>query len=128
MLSWISNYYSKAQLPTPKSIATNKAKDLINTVEIIFPEVSHVLYIWHVNNDVKAYCRKLWKREIKSIKNHTTAEERHTFIEKKWSDLKARWLAIIQAPSEVEFNARWEELSLQYWDKYPEIISYLADN
>lgn len=112
MLSQISNYYSKAQLPTPKSIATDKAGGLINAIEIIFPEIPYVLCIWHVNNDVEAYYRKLWKREIESIKNHTTAEERHTFMEEKWSDLKARGLAIIQAPSEVEFNARWEDLSL----------------
>ena len=59
VLEWLYNYYSKAQLPSPKSITTDKGGGLMKAVEFIFPEVPHLLCIWHVNNDVEAYCRKL---------------------------------------------------------------------
>jgi MULE transposase domain len=83
VLQWLHNYYVKAQLPAPKSISTDKAGGLANAVESVFPGVPHLLCIWHVNNDVEAYCRKLWKGEIDSTKGHTTVEERSTFMESR---------------------------------------------
>jgi hypothetical protein len=91
VFKWLHDYYYKAQLPAPKSISTDKAGGLTNAVESIFPGVPHLLYIWHVNNDVEAYCRKVWKREIDSAKAHTSAEERSMFMESRWSDLKDLW-------------------------------------
>jgi hypothetical protein len=67
------------------------AGGLANTIKSVFLEVPHLLYIWHVNIDVKAYYRKLWKGEINSTKAYITAEERSTFIESRWSDLKDLW-------------------------------------
>jgi hypothetical protein len=63
----------------------------MKAVEIIYPEVPYLLCIWHVNNDVEAYCRKLWKTEIESTKDHTIAEERVTFVESRWINLKVMW-------------------------------------
>jgi hypothetical protein len=128
VLEWLENYYTEAGLPPPLSITTDKAGGLMKAVEIIYPEVPHLLCIWHVNNDVEAYCRKLWKTEIESIKDHTTAEERATFVDSRWTNLKVMWQATIYATTETEFEDAWEALTLKYWEEYPEIISYLADN
>jgi hypothetical protein len=128
VLEWLHNYYSKAQLPAPRSISTDKAGGLANAVESVFPGVPHLLCIWHVNNDVEAYCRKLWKKEIDSTKAHTSAEERSTFVESRWSDLRNLWQAVVYAPTEPEFETAWEELTLKYRDEYPEIVSYLTNN
>lgn len=128
VLQWLHSYYTKAQLPAPKSISTDKAGGLANAVESVFAGIPHLLCIWHVNNDVEAYCRKLWKGEIDSTKAHTTAEERSTFVESKWSDLEGLWHATVYAPTIPEFETAWEKLTLKYRDEYPEIISYLADN
>ena len=38
------------------------------------------------------------------------------------------WQATIYATTETEFQDAWGALTLKYWEEYPEIISYLADN
>jgi hypothetical protein len=45
VLEWIRDYYDKAELPTLKSIITNKAGGLTRAVEQVFPKVPHLLYI-----------------------------------------------------------------------------------
>ena len=100
----------------------------MNAVQNVFPGVPHLLCIWHVNNDVEAHCRKLWKTEIDSTKRQTTAEQRATYVESRWKDLKVLWNATIYAPTETAFDAAWTAITEKYWDEYPEVISYLADN
>jgi len=127
VLEWVRNYYREAQLPNPRSITTDKAGGLAQAVTQIFPDSPHLLCIWHINNDVEAHCRELWKKEISTTKDHTTAEERSTFVESRWTDLRDLWQATIYATTEDEFEASWALITSKYWDEYPEIISYLAD-
>jgi hypothetical protein len=93
----------------------------------IFLKVPYLLCIWHVNNDVEAYCRKLWKVKIDSIKLHTTAEERSQFVENEWNGFRPLWRALIYAKTEAEYEQSWNTLTEIYWLEYPEILSYLAD-
>jgi hypothetical protein len=59
VLQWPRNYLKQAELPLPNYITTDKAGGLMNAVENFFPKVPHLLYVWHINNDVEAYCRKI---------------------------------------------------------------------
>jgi transposase-like protein len=59
VLEWVRDYYSKAELPTLKSITIDKAGGLARAVEKVFSEVPHLLCIWHINNNVETHCRKL---------------------------------------------------------------------
>jgi hypothetical protein len=58
VLEYLKNIYSEASLKISKYIATDKAGGLILAVIQIFPDVPYILYIWHVNNDVKIYGRR----------------------------------------------------------------------
>lgn len=64
---------------------------------------------------------------MNTTEDHTTAEERSTFVESRWTDFRDLWQAIIYAITEDEFEASWTSITLKYWDEYPEIISYVAD-
>jgi hypothetical protein len=59
VLEYLRDFYKEAALDFPKSIASDKAGGLINAIAEIFPGVPHLLYIWHVNNDIEAHCRRL---------------------------------------------------------------------
>jgi hypothetical protein len=49
-------------------------------------------------------------------------------MESRWSNLRDLWQATVYTPIEPEFEAAWKELTLKYWNEYPKIISYLANN
>ena len=73
VLECLKDFYKEAALDLPMSITSDKAAGLILAIAEVFLNVSYLLYLWHVNNDIEAYCRKLWRTEIDTIKRYTTA-------------------------------------------------------
>jgi hypothetical protein len=127
VLEYLRDFYKEAALDFPKSIASDKAGGLINAIAEIFPGVPHLLYIWHVNNDIEAHCRRLWKTEIDISKAYTTAQERAQFVQSRWIDFQELWRNMLYAKTESAYGDAWDKLTARYWSEYPEILSYLAD-
>lgn len=59
-LQWIRDLYEEYNLPTPESITTDKAGGVHKACSVVWPEVPHLLYRWHINKDVKRYYQKHW--------------------------------------------------------------------
>ena len=47
-----------SEFRTPIFYLTNYQAALINTYGIIFPLAEHMLYIWHIENNITTNCRK----------------------------------------------------------------------
>ena len=59
MLECLKDFYKEAALDLPISITSDKAAGLILAIIEVFLNISYLLYLWHVNNDIKVYCQKL---------------------------------------------------------------------
>jgi hypothetical protein len=95
VLDCVRECYKEASLDLPRSITTDKAGGLMNAIESIFPDVPHLLCIWHVNNDIEAHCRELWRGQISTTEGCTTAEERAQYIQSRWELCEARWREVL---------------------------------
>lgn len=44
----------------PSVILTNSEKTLIKSIGNVFPKTTHMLYIWRINKNIMANCKKLF--------------------------------------------------------------------
>ena len=57
MLTALKNYLIQAEVPVPEVLVTDRDLGLIRAIRNVFPDVPHLLCIWHVNKNVLAHCK-----------------------------------------------------------------------
>jgi hypothetical protein len=79
--------YGEAKLPPPRVIVTDADGALKAAILQAFPTSKHFLCVWHVNKNIQAWCKKLWKRKqipASTVEEHqANADE----IDRRWSDV-----------------------------------------
>jgi hypothetical protein len=132
VLQWLRDLYTNAGLGLPLSVTTDQAGGLLKALGEVFPEVPHLLCIWHINKRVKAWVQQHWLNEIvgntviQGEAEQTTPEQRAEYIAAKQERFWPLWCAIwSNARTETDVEAAWQKLCGIYRAEYPKIISYL---
>jgi hypothetical protein len=136
VLQWLQDLYREAGIEggLPTSFTTDQAGGLLKALQEVFPEVPHLLCIWHINKRVTAWVTKHWLDEIigpgpiQEGGEATTPEQRAELIKAKRLQFWPLWTAIWKtARSEADVEAAWQKLCGVYRAEYPHIISYLEE-
>lgn len=107
---------------------------MVNAIDYLYPDWSHLLCIWHINQAVIKYCKKLFVRpdKKKAKRNRTESEQQQDQIEeenqqKAFKLFYSDWHYIIMSPSEAEYEQRWADFVAKYEMIVPKAIPYLED-
>jgi hypothetical protein len=134
VLQWLQDLYTASRISggLPTSFTTDQAGGLLKALREVFPEVPHLLCIWHINKRVTAWVTQHWLDEIigpgpiQEGGESTTPEERAEFVKTRRLRFWPLWTAIWKtAKSEADVEAAWQKLCAVYRAEYPGIISYL---
>ncbi|KAK9734310.1 hypothetical protein RND81_04G130600 [Saponaria officinalis] len=90
----------------PSVIVSDRELALIRAIEIVFPEVTHLLCVWHIQKNVVANLKIYFKDE------------------EDWDVFISMWNAVMYAETEEDFEQSWFFLQLLYKEKR-EAITYL---
>lgn len=63
ILSYLLEFYIKDNIPDPIFAGTDYEKALIGTLDIVFPQTEYWLCFWHMDKNVLANCKPLFKTE-----------------------------------------------------------------
>ncbi|KAK9681505.1 hypothetical protein RND81_10G007300 [Saponaria officinalis] len=90
----------------PSVIVSDRELALIRAIEIVFPGVTHLLCVWHIQKNVVANLKIYFKDE------------------EDWDVFISMWNAVMYAETEEDFEQSWFFLQLLYKEKR-EAITYL---
>lgn len=127
VLNWLKDFYLQMHMEMPSVCATDGCKALIAAVKEVWPGLPHLLCLWHLYNDVEAYCKPLWRRRIDTTGDHMTAQTRRAFVDNQWSDFLRDFRQTIQAGSVIEYEREWHQLRTKWSANEPEVIQYLLN-
>lgn len=105
----LQDLYETLHLSNPTTIVTDCEAGLIPAMHAIYPEVKHLLCVWHININVLSKCRR---------KFH---------IIEAWQEFYSAWQAVVYASTEDEYNAAWNSMCATYLLSHPEQIQYLRE-
>lgn len=91
-LQQLLHLYTRLGLPSPVVIVTDMELGLMGAIEEVFPSVTNLLCIWHINNNVLVHC-----------KPHYESQE-------EWEVFLTTWKEVMYAFSEAEFWQNWARL------------------
>ncbi|XP_021840674.2 protein FAR1-RELATED SEQUENCE 5-like [Spinacia oleracea] len=91
----------------PQVIVTDRKLALIGAINIVFPETTHLLCVWHIQKNIVAKCKGYF----------TEIED--------WDVFMSMWNAMIYAETEEQFEESWLFLQLIYKEKN-DIIDYIS--
>jgi hypothetical protein len=94
----------------PEVILTDQDSALINAVKFTYPNVFHQLCKWHINKNVDANCKLMFK------------ENGHL---DKYKEFNKDWHALSFSKSEIEFAAGWVAFQEKYNSICESAVNYL---
>lgn len=90
----------------PLAIVTDRELALMNAIKVIFPNSTHLLCVWHIEKNIMAKCKKIFR----------TKDDWEEFI-KTWTD-------VIRSPEEESFQGSWNLFVEKYKD-HTSVITYI---
>jgi MULE transposase domain len=89
---------SENSIEQPLSIVTDRELALMNCLDEIFLDSTHLLCTWHVNMNILANCRKHFPSDKKQGDTIT--------IDPKWEDFLKDWSLLLNSSTRLEYAAR----------------------
>jgi hypothetical protein len=118
--------YRELELDLPRTLVTDLEGGLVTPIREVFPEASHLLCIWYINEDVKAWVlARLTAME--ELNRDTSPEEIHITVQGKLNEFLMHWNPVINALTEAAFDEAWKILITTYVETFPAVIVYLND-
>ena len=111
VLQQLKALYDHLRLPYPNVLLTDCQNALINACIFTFPEATHLLCVWHIENNITAHCIKYFVNEMDD-----------------WDAFRKDWHRVMYATTEADFDREWDVLQRDYDEDYPLAVQYLADN
>ena len=109
VLQALHTYLTEMSISFPTVVVTDRDLALINALATVFPLVSHLLCVWHVNKNVLAYCKP-------------------SFVTKEaWDKFYAAWQTVVYANTSEIFDSTWSKLQNDYIVEYLDVVDYLND-
>lgn len=91
---WALQQFREYSKVTPGVIATDRDLALMNAVSDVFPESVHLLCIWHINKNIAAKWKTIFKGD--------------------WEQFMEDWNGIVFEKSEFNFWEKWLKLNKNY--------------
>ena len=92
----------------PHVIITDREYALINAINIVFRECTHLLCVWHIDKNILAKCKKYFESED------------------IWVVFLSAWKKIVYSSTEVEYNEHWKEFESSYMEK-KKVLEYIEN-
>ncbi|XP_057515687.1 PKS-NRPS hybrid synthetase cheA-like [Amaranthus tricolor] len=110
VLQRLRDIFDTAQ--TPSVIVTDRDEGLSAVIHDVFPDVQHLLCIWHIANDVENMVDKLFGGK----KNQQGKIFR-----------KGRWNPLVESSTIGEFEERWQAIVNTWSVRNKKVVRYLAE-
>ena len=105
-LQQLKEVYSRLEFPDSIILVSDMEKGLILASSIVFPNINHLLCIWHINQNVLTKCKK-------------------SFYNEEWKIFLSNWKSVIYAATKPQFWNLWEQFSATYMTSHEDYIRYL---
>ena len=79
----------------------------MNVIAAQYPNVFHLLYIWHINKNVLKNCKPAFATE------------------EDWEEFLGAWYRVVYALTRVANRATWTDLVQKYDANFPDEVDYL---
>ena len=109
VLGAIKKLYELFDIPDSKSIITNIDPSIICAISDGLPLASHLLCLWHMNQNIMTNCSKLFEDK------------------KSWEKFYGEWHHVVYAHTEQKFVERWDVMKQKYEDYLGFPAYYLED-
>ncbi|XP_050365479.1 protein FAR-RED ELONGATED HYPOCOTYL 3-like [Argentina anserina] len=90
----------------PLAIVTDRELALMKAIQIVFPMTPNLLCIWHIEKNILANCRGMFKDDA------------------DWDAFMSSWIALIRSWDVSTFNEAWNHFKIEYKD-YASVVSYI---
>ena len=101
--------YASLGLKDPAVVITDRDLGLMNALKNEYPDVYHLLCIWHINKNVLKNCKRSFA------------------YQKDWEDFLAAWYEVVCAHTIEACAEAWSSLKATYCHDYMEEVQYLWD-
>ena len=116
----IRKMYDNYGIPYLSIFVTDACPAEIAAIEYIFPNINHILFIWHINCNILAKLKPLIKaqfdrengNDVENIVNTQTFSQARNktkkltkYLNVKWKKFKHHWIKAIKANSERLWDA-----------------------
>src|ERR1051326_3709408 len=118
----LSAFKNKTQAPTPRIFVSDDEDALKNAARDLWPSVTQLLCVWHVNKNVLTKAQETWRTA-----NGNSKEEKEAIIQRR-EDFMLRWREVIYSKTERWFDNRWNKLMIDYEKDNRELCEYLVNN
>ena len=81
MFKWLRNYYIKLRLRNLECFVIDVAKAILASAKNVWLDVPHLIYLWHINKDLEAKCKTLFRRSFEALTLVDDREERIRFMD-----------------------------------------------
>jgi hypothetical protein len=107
ILTQLRALYMRLNVSNSRIIVIDMKKDFMLAMQMIFSSSSHLLCIWHINNNVVVNCKRSFSTK------------------KAWFEFHNHWKSMIYAHSKKEFWENWRIFTNKYHSFYEECVKYL---
>ena len=97
--------YKFYDLGAPGTVTIDKCDALITALKVVFPQVPRLICVWHINKNVEAHARKLFKAKIIESEGENVAPERaSTLVSRQLDSFRQGWHSVLYATSIPDFD------------------------
>lgn len=129
--TWVFSQFRKLfdekHVSYPRIVITDRDLACINALDTVFPHVPALICRWHINNNVKAYCRRTY-RMIRNPRYNSRCSDgpnNSQWIDRPQTlDAEALYYQALHSITETDFDAA----CILMRQKHPIIARYMEDN
>ncbi len=119
--SWAMNclqeLISANNIAQPLSIVTDRELAIMNCLDELFMDSTHLLCTWHVNMNILANCRKHFPADKRNTHSNDTT------IDPKWEGFLKDWSLLLSSATELEYTTNLTKFRI-----HPQVaVSYIED-
>ena len=104
-LEWLRQIYHFCGLVAPGTVTIDKCDALISALGIVFPQVPRLICVWHINKNVEAHARKLFKAKTVEAEGQEVATARvNTLVGRQLERFRQGWHKVLYATSIRDFE------------------------
>lgn len=129
--TWIFNQFRRLfdekNIPYPRIIVTDRDSACMNALDVVFPDTPALICRWHINNNVKAYCRRTYRmmRNPHHNSRHADGPSNPQWIDRPQTiEAEALYYQALYSTNEASFD----DACALMWQKHPIIARYMQDN
>ena len=106
-----------------KTVLVDKDQALLNQISCSLPGTNSMICLWHINKNIKMHALPLLREKFDDV---VDKEEYRVAVDNAWTEMKSRWLEVVNSQRVVEMNRAWSRFRQEYAE-YDDFLSYIED-